>query len=134
MTTLLAIVLFEVLVIVTVALYVDCRRPTPPFWASDFVVYVSVGPALVGILAAAVALVVDAANDWSTKGIGVSDLPWVVASVAVTAVLIVLLKPRKRLARYASMQPVPSPREYRVAGPARLGTDQGVGPQLPKVA
>ena len=97
-------------------------------------VYVSVGPALVGVIAFAAAFAVDAVINWGTRGIGVSDLPWVVSSLAITALLVVLLKPRKRLARYASMQPVQSPRKYPMVDSPRLGPDQGDDPQLPKAA
>ena len=134
MATLIGIFLIELLVVLAVALYVDCRRPSPPFWANDTVLYVAVGPALVAILAFGVALVVDAANDWTAKGIDVGDIPLVVASVVITAVLIVVLKPRKRLARYASMQSAPATRAAQMTGLPRLGTDPDTDPHLPKAA
>ena len=134
MSTLIGIVLLELLVVMTVAVYVDCRRPKPPFWAGDTVLYVAVGPALVGLLALGGGLVVDAAQNWTAKGLVASDWPYVAASLAVMAVLLVLLKPRRRLRRYASMQPTPAPRAIVPASLPRLGTDREPDPRIPKAA
>ena len=134
MATLIGIVLFELLVVVAVAVYVDCRRPKPPFWAGDTVLYVAVGPAMVGLLALAGGLVIDAARDWATKGLAPSHWPYVAVSLAVTAALLLLLRPRKRLRRYASMQPAPTSRASEPAKVVRLGTDREPDPRLPRVA
>ena len=134
MPTLIGIALLELLVVLSVAVYVDCRRPKPPFWAGDTVLYVAVGPALVGLLALGGGLVVDAAQNWSAKGLAPSHWLYVAASLAVTALLIVLLRPRRRLRRYASMQPTPTAREIEPASLPRLGTDREPEPRFPKAA
>lgn len=106
MNALIGLVVLELFVVLAVALYVDCRRPKPPLWAGDTFVFTTATPALVLMLALGGGVVVDALISWERKGIAAGDIPLVTASLAATALLLVALRPRRRLARYAALRAV----------------------------
>jgi hypothetical protein len=134
MVALIGVILIELFVVSAVALYVDCRRPKPPFWANDTVLYVVVGPAVVVTVAIGAALVINAAYDWKAEGISVNDIPMNIVSLVVTALLIFLLRPRRRLARYAFMRPAAPSQVTNLTSVPRLGTDRDTDPHVPKAA
>lgn len=133
MNALIGLVLIQLFVVLTVALYVDCRRPKLPFWAGDTVVFTVEVPALVALLAAGGGFIIDAAMDWEQHRVTLGDLPAILTSFAITALLLVLLRPRKRLAQYVPPRAAPPPPTL-VASAPRLGTDRDTDPHLPKAA